>query len=203
MGSEQLAECGPLPRVDAPASEGTPTHARVSLLFERHYDFVWRSVRRLGVLPGDVDDAAQRVFLVLVAKLAEVRAGAERAFLFQTAVRVAADDRRARRRRREHDDGLDGAEGQALAEAPDDPFDRLARRETREHLDRVLDAMPLDLRAVLVLFELEELTREEIAATMGLPPGTVASRLRRAKELFSKLVRRGQLPARDGGGPRE
>jgi RNA polymerase sigma-70 factor, ECF subfamily len=52
----------------------------------------------------------------------------------------------------------------------------------------VLDAMPIELRAVFVLFELEGMTSPEIAAISGLPPGTVASRLRRARERFRELV---------------
>ncbi|MFT3771354.1 MAG: sigma factor-like helix-turn-helix DNA-binding protein [Minicystis sp.] len=50
--------------------------------------------------------------------------------------------------------------------------------------------MPLDLRAVFVLFELEQATMAEIAAMLDLPPGTVASRLRRAREHFQAAARR-------------
>src|SRR5262245_52866877 len=55
-----------------------------------HLEFVWRALRRLGVLPGDVDDAAQRVFLVANEKLALIESGRERAFLVGVAVRVAS-----------------------------------------------------------------------------------------------------------------
>jgi RNA polymerase sigma-70 factor (ECF subfamily) len=50
--------------------------------------------------------------------------------------------------------------------------------------------MPLELRTVFVLFELEEMTASEIAQTLDIPPGTVASRLRRAREIFHEQSRR-------------
>jgi RNA polymerase sigma-70 factor (ECF subfamily) len=57
-------------------------------------------------------------------------------------------------------------------------------------LDRVLADMDLDLRAVFVLYEIEEVTMAEIATVLQIPPGTVASRLRRAREDFLARVRR-------------
>jgi RNA polymerase sigma-70 factor (ECF subfamily) len=71
-------------------------------------------------------------------------------------------------------------------------------------LDEVLDALPMDLRAPFVLFELEELSTAEIAAMLSVPAGTVASRLRRAREEFRAIVAR--VRAREafavGGGKR-
>ena len=55
-------------------------------------------------------------------------------------------------------------------------------------LQRVLNQLPLELRVVFVLYELEELTMADIAATLALPPGTVASRLRRSREQFQLLA---------------
>ena len=62
------------------------------------------------------------------------------------------------------------------------------RRRSRSTKQRVLNDLPMELRAVFVLYELEELTMAEIASTLGLPPGTVASRLRRSRELFETLA---------------
>ena len=65
-------------------------------------------------------------------------------------------------------------------------------------LDGVLHAMEEDLRAVFVLFELEEMPTAEIATLLAIPPGTVASRLRRAREEFEVQVAR--IKKRRGGG---
>ena len=54
-------------------------------------------------------------------------------------------------------------------------------------LQRVLNELPI-LQAVFVLYELEELTMAEIATTLELPPGTVASRLRRSRDQFESLA---------------
>ena len=63
------------------------------------------------------------------------------------------------------------------------------QKRQRELLDGVLDGLDGDLRSVFVLYEIEELTMAEIAAALEIPPGTVASRLRRARALFSERVR--------------
>lgn len=57
-------------------------------------------------------------------------------------------------------------------------------------LRRVLDALPVELRIVFVLYEIEEFTVPQIAETLGIPSGTVASRLRRGREQFRAIVRR-------------
>jgi RNA polymerase sigma-70 factor (ECF subfamily) len=157
---------------------------RLQALVTEHHDFVWRSLRRLGVPDGDVDDASQQVFLVAHRRLDAIAPESERSFLFQTALRVASDWRRAHRRRSEQV-GVD------LREVPDrgaDPEELMDRRRARALLDRVLGAMPMDLRAVFVLFELEEMTMLEIATLAEIPPGTVASRLRRARQVFQQEV---------------
>jgi RNA polymerase sigma-70 factor (ECF subfamily) len=63
-------------------------------------------------------------------------------------------------------------------------------------LDEILEAMPMDLRTVLVLFELEQMTKGEVAALLEIPVGTAVSRLRRAREEF-KLAAKRRL-AREG-----
>jgi len=159
--------------------------ARLRALIDEHYDFIWRTLRRLGVAPSDLDDAAQQVFVVVSRKLSLIEVSRERPFVFQTALRVAADARRTVRRRREIIDPnlLDGVD---TAPGPDDIADR---KRARVLLDRVLEDMPLDLRAVFVLFEVEELSSIEIGRLLGVPTGTVASRLRRARADFQARVR--------------
>jgi RNA polymerase sigma-70 factor (ECF subfamily) len=170
----------------APPAGAATADARLRALVDVHYDFIWRSLRRLGVADGDVDDAAQHVFLTAARKLDAIRAGCERSYLFQTAMRVASDHRRTRRRRREVPE-VDGEE-QAADDAPSGE-ELLDLRRARRRLDCVLDGLPLDLRAVFVLFELDEMTMAEIAVLLELPPGTVASRLRRARAEFRRKAR--------------
>ena len=114
--------------------------------------------------------------------------GRERAFLMGTTVHVASHAKRTQRRRRE----VPEADGPVI-EAADSglgPEEIVEQKRMRALLDEVLAAMPEDLRAALVLFELEELSMQEIGAALDLPMGTVASRLRRAREMFARLSER-------------
>jgi len=144
-------------------------------------------LRRLGIREADVDDAAQKVFCVALRREPAIVHGRERAFLFSTALHVAADTRRAQAR------GREVCDEEALANVVQpqaDPERLVDQKRAREMLDDVLDASDDDLRVVFVLAELEELTAPEIAALLGVPLGTVASRLRRAREEFNKGVKR-------------
>jgi RNA polymerase sigma-70 factor (ECF subfamily) len=143
----------------------------------------------------DADDVLQEIILVTARRLPEVPPGREGAFLFATAFRVASERRRRRESRREvGDDALLESEDPALA-----PDSLLDRARARALLDRVLADMPTELRAVFTLYEIEEMTMAEIADLLSLPPGTVASRLRRAREQFEREVSRLQIEHEEKG----
>lgn len=166
--------------------EENADRARLEQLARDAFQFIWRSLRRLGVPEASVDDAVQRVFEVATRKLPDIRPGAERAFLFGTAVRVAASMRRHVATRREtSDDALEYREDPGPR--PDEATELNQRRLV---LDRILESMPMNLRTVFVLFELERLSTAEIASLLEIPDGTAASRLRRAREYFQTEVRR-------------
>ena len=70
---------------------------RLTLLMQQHFEFVWRSLRRLGLSGADADDASQEVFLVASRKLEAIAEGRERSFLFGAALKVASTRRRSLR----------------------------------------------------------------------------------------------------------
>ena len=162
-------------------SEAARADARVRSAVQAHFELVWRTLVRLGVARGDADDGAQQVFLVLSERLADVPPERERAFLLGAAVRIASRHRRTLGRRHESGDPVPTS----LADVAPRPDEQLQHAQARRQLDQVLDALPHELRAVFVLHELEEQTMAEIAHALELPPGTVASRLRRARATFS------------------
>lgn len=164
---------------------------RLEAMARESFQFIWRSLRRLGVAEAATDDAAQKVFEIATRRLAVIRPGSERAFLFNTAVRVAIEVRRRERSSRETAEEVDDFVDPA--HLPDEAADLKRRREA---LDDLLDSMPMDLRAVFVLYELEELGTQEIAVLLDIPRGTAASRLRRARQHFEAQVKR--LRARRG-----
>ena len=161
---------------DAPARD-------FSALVRAEIDFVWRQLRRLGLSRADADDATQQVFMVASRRRAELVAGKERSFLYGTAVRVAANVRRGLQRRRE----VDAPPSEPALDAPL-PDEVVERRRARALLDSLLAQLPEELSRVLVLAEVEQLTVAAIAELEGIPAGTAASRLRRARAAFRELL---------------
>lgn len=172
---------------EASAPAMPKSEERLKYMVEAYFDFIWRTLRGLGVPHGNVDDAAQQVFLVASQKLASISPGAEKSFLFSTARGIAANARRSAMRSREQ---LDEGMMMSHVDPAPDPEQALSDQESRRILERVLESMDDDTRTVFVLFELEGLTTNAIATLVGVPSGTVASRLRRAREDFQKSVRR-------------
>lgn len=172
---------------------------RLKALATENFQFIWRSLRRLGVPPAAVDDAAQQVFEVASRRLGEIEPGRERAFLFKSALFVAAEGRRGAARHRER---FPDALVEDLADPAPTPEEANEWARKRALLDEILMAMRLEERTVFVLFELEELSMAEIAEIVEIPPGTVASRLRRAREDFHAQAKRVRARLSFEGGPR-
>jgi glucose/mannose transport system substrate-binding protein len=151
--------------------------ARLRELMQLHGSSLAHHLARLGVPSAEVDDAVQEVLIVAARKLREMRSGSERAFLFATALRVARNARRGCSRR----DNL-VASLHEVARQPSPTAEELAEEmQRRALLDDVIDHMPDEALLVFVLAELEELPVAAVAQRLGLPEGTVASRLRRAR----------------------
>jgi RNA polymerase sigma-70 factor (ECF subfamily) len=167
------------------ASAVATRDALVRRAVREHHGWVYRLLRRMGVPERDAEDAQQQVFWVYARNLERVDAGRDKAFLFGVALRVAQAIRRRLGRTEPVDDG-------ALTNLPSPAVcleDEVDDRRARALLDALLDAMPHDLRVVVVLHDLEEWTMRDIAAALAVPTGTVASRLRRARELLERLAR--------------
>lgn len=164
-------------------------------LVRAHFANVWRFLRRLGFEPDVIDDAAQDLFLVVLRRLDEVKPGSERAFLFGAALRIASNlkKKQAREVPTEHLDP-ESAHDETVAS----PEERLDGARARALLYRLLSELEESLRAVFVMYELEQMTMQEIADVIEVPLGTVASRLRRARDDFRARLERHR--ARTGGG---
>jgi RNA polymerase sigma-70 factor (ECF subfamily) len=186
-GDGRMVSIGtPMVHLTALTSRATPDARRTEAFVREHYAFAWRVLRRAGLSPEDADDAAQRVFLIATERLADIESGSERAFLYRTSAYVASKAHRSQRRRPEAP-GLD--EGATLDDAPS--LEELVdQRRARELLDRILGELPTELSAIFVLFDVEGLKKNEVAEALGIPPGTVASRLKRAREEIEARVTR-------------
>lgn len=163
-------------------------------IYDEHFRFVWRSLRRLGVREADVADAVQDVFLVVHRKLAEFEGRSKvTTWLFGICLRVARDRRRLAHVR--HDVPDEGAIDARVDERADVAAEA-ERRQGLELLEAILDEMPLEQRAVFTLFELEQMNGDTIADLLEIPVGTVHSRLRLAREAFRQSLARRQARER-------
>ena len=167
-------------RATAAVLPGTDRARRLREMVDRYLDFVARVLRNAGTPDAEVDDEVQRTFIVAAKRLDDMRPGAEKGFLVGIALNLAAHARRTLARRREV--GADQAP--ELIDGAATPEQIADRKWARRMLDRLLDRMHPNLRAVFVLHEIEEMNMSEIAVVLGIPQGTVASRLRRARVEF-------------------
>jgi RNA polymerase sigma-70 factor (ECF subfamily) len=168
---------------------------RLERIFNEHHDFIWRLLRRLGLSREGADDAAQHVFVVAAERLADIREGRERAFLFGTALHVA---RRASRNEKRWvlEDDMDVRSGHVAR-----PEDLADQRRALAMMGQILASLDEDLKTVFILAELEGQTMPEVAALLEIPLGTATSRLRRAREAFRGAVQALEASLKQGTKP--
>ena len=160
--------------------EAPPTFAA---LYAAHFDFIWRTVRRLGVSEAAVDDVVQDVFVVAYRRLDSFEGRSKpRTWLYGIARRVVSDHRRSLRRRKPH---TTLQETHASGDAS--PQEVAARAEAAALLHAFLEGLPASQREVFVLAELEQMTAPEIVAATGAKLNTVYSRLRLARRAFERV----------------
>ena len=166
-------------RIDAGVSPMT-----FEATYRAHFAFVWRSLRRLGIAEDDAGDAAQDVFIIVHRKLPEF-AGRSKitTWLYGICFRIASERRRAVPRPQ-----LGEHEAAAFIGRQADPGTIAEHHQGLALLERVLDCLSDEQRAVFCLFELEGMTGEEIAEALEIPLGTPYSRLRLARAAFGAAV---------------
>jgi RNA polymerase sigma-70 factor (ECF subfamily) len=164
-------------------------------VYETHFDFVWRSARRLGVASLHVDDVVQEVFLVVHRRLAEFEGRSSlKTWLFAITRRVVRDHRRSARRKPA--EPLGAIEPADLGPGADV---RLSRGEEARLLHALLDELDDEKRETFVLAELEQMSGPEIAEALDVNLNTVYARLRAARALFEQAVVRHQARVRRSG----
>lgn len=164
-----------------PAQATEAVRLRLERMFAAHHVSVWRSLRRRGLAAEEAADATQETFLIAAGRLDDIAPDRERAFLIGTARRVAHTLGRKTVRWQ-----LDGDMDQRISEARDAG----EGHADLQLCDVALSKMNPELAEAFVLYEIEGLSSPEIATLLELPLGSVASRLRRAREQFREAVLR-------------
>jgi RNA polymerase sigma-70 factor (ECF subfamily) len=181
-----------LPNSDSPpaadCSSGVPN---LEALYRAHAATVARWAAKLAGPGVDVEDLVHEIFLVARRRLPEFRGDAKvTTWLYRITERVALDHRHKDRFRRLFPLARQTEIEGTMSPPHLTPVDELERRQSSEAVYRILDRMPDKYRTVLILFELEELSGEEIAALTGLTLATVWVHLHRARARFLDEVRR-------------
>jgi RNA polymerase sigma-70 factor (ECF subfamily) len=142
----------------------------------------------MGLSNAQAEENAQEAYSVAARKLHRIDDGRERAFLLGVAVRLAVNERR-RAACRVEQVGFE-REPYEIADCLPHAEELLEQKQQRALLDRILQSMSDAFREILTLYEIEELTLPEVAVALEIPEGTAASRLRRAREEFSRKIGR-------------
>ena len=168
---------GTLPVVTAPTSAAE--------VFREHGAFVFRLLRRLGVPDADLDDLTQDVFIIVHRSLDRYEERNQiRAWLYRICVREASRLRRSRK-------PMGTVDVDTLVEpAGSSPEDAAQANQARADFDRLLGVLDEERRTVFVLYEVEELSMEEVAKVVGCPLATAYSRLRSARQLVLAAAKR-------------
>lgn len=178
------------PATDAPSGGHEP--GSFAALYRAEVGFVFRVTRQLGVPDGEADDVVHEVFLIVHRRLDDFDRDRStmRSWLYGITRRVVMHHNRARSRR-----GRWTALGLEPAPLPE-PGDLVDRARVADLIDAFLLQLDPDKRTVFALMELEGMTAQEIAAAEGTSPNTVYSRLRAARKLFQRWLKRWRAKTR-------
>jgi RNA polymerase sigma-70 factor (ECF subfamily) len=152
-------------------------------LYAEYAPMVWRALIHLGVPDADREDLLQEVFVVVHRTRDSYQGrGQLSSWLYGIALRVASRHRRREQVRK----SPSSSEGQVELRTPEHVA---TLRQRAELLQRILDRLPDLKREVFVMFELHDMSTAEVASALGVPRGTVFSRLHAAREEFLSIWR--------------
>ena len=148
-------------------------------VFRQHFDFVWRTLRSLGVPESGVDDAVQDVFISVHRRLPEFEGrSALKTWIYSIAYHTAQNHRRGARRREAQPLDPD------LVSCESGPGEHAAGAQAGRFVLRFLEQLAPERRDVFVLCVLEELSAPDVAEILRVNVNTVYSRLRLARQQF-------------------
>lgn len=164
-------------------------------IYRAHFDFVWRNLRRLGVPPYQLEDAAQDVFLTAHRRFTSYDSSRSslQSWLFGIALRVARGYRRTFRRRLAQLVSMSDDREAPVASASRGPAELAEQRQSLALLDRLLASIDEEKRAVLLLVDVEELSVTEAADVLGVNLNTLYWRLRVARRALQRALERARL----------
>jgi RNA polymerase sigma-70 factor (ECF subfamily) len=168
------------------AELATDADAEFAALVERQSPFVFRVAYAVLLNSYDAEDAAQETFLKLYRNGGWKHAKDECAFLARVAWRTAVD---FKRRRSRTSSGSDDREiSNELPSLRPNPEESLSAANELAGIHALINSLAEDLRIPLVLSSFEELNSREIGEILGVPEGTVRTRMQRAREILREKL---------------
>ena len=167
-------------------------------IYRHYFDFVWSSVRRLGVSPAAADDVVQEIFIVIHSRVHTLeKPDALRSWIYSVVRRTVSSYHRSKRSM--HASGAVLAAEPIARRYPATPFDIAQQNDQVKLLFSLLDELDEPKREVFMMAELDELTVPEIAEILEIPLNTAYSRLRAARQAFEEALARRSTPLEAGG----
>jgi len=173
-------------RAPSPSAAQAPEPDQPSFeqAYEQHFEFVWASLRALGLAGPSLEDGVQDVFLIVHRRLDGFESRSSlRTWLYGIARHVAHNYHRRQRRK----GGSEPLNPSLPAEDPG-PEDQAADDETLRFVQKFVATLSERQRDVFVLCDVQELSAPEVAEMLGLKPNTVYSRLRAARRAFGQAI---------------
>lgn len=156
-------------------------------VYESHFEFVWRSARRLGVDGSAVDDVVQEVFLVVHRKLSATHfESTVKAWLYGVTVGIVRNHMRSKRRRGTSEELHDNM----ASDAARSPAEAASRNEAARALHEFLAQLDADRREVFVMVDLEQESVAATATALGINTNTAHGRLRAARQQLEQYLAR-------------
>lgn len=181
----------PLPEVEPGVVTSSPTFEDV---YAAQFEFVWRAARGLGMAPGNVDDVVQEVFLIVHRKLHTLESpGALRSWLFGITRRVCKDHRRSQTRRGPHVE----LDQQREVDPGGDPQAHMVGRQALQVVERYVDGLDEENRALFFLTLLEGLPIADAARALNLNANTTYSRVRTLRQELQGLLNQARNPTEE------
>lgn len=158
-------------------------------IFEQYQKKVYRIAYGVVREREDAHDVVQEVFIKLFRSIKNFRGKSQfYTYLYRMAMNTALDHVRKMKKTRATSLDEEGSP-QPADEIEDRPEHNLYRKELEEKLKEALDKLPADQKATLIFREIEELSYQEIAETMGCSIGTVMSRLHYGRKKLQELLK--------------
>lgn len=178
---------------DAAGASAAELPEELERLYSEHFEFVWRSLRRLGIGTEHLDDAVQDVFIVSLRRRRDFRGhSSDRTWLFGIATNVAHEYRR-KARRAAHTTPVT----EDYTSGGPSPLDQASSTQALRLIETLLASLDEPKRHVFILAELEQMSAPEIASALGIKLNTVYSRLRAARQAFFALLGSEATPEHD------